>query len=73
MSSFLVTKWLYMPEKWHKLLLNAINMWVKCSFQVGEWFCTWEAALLQDCLPSLVEITACTLELGDVKIYILCL
>ena len=60
-----------MLEKWHKLFPNAINMWDKCSFQVGE--CTWEAALLQDCLSSLIEITACTLELAEVKIYILCM
>lgn len=55
-----------MPEQWHKLLPNARNMCDKCSY--GECFCTWEAALLQDCLSSLIGIIACTLELTDAKI-----
>lgn len=61
-----------MPEKWHNRLPKAVNIWDKYSFQVEEWFCTWSSLFSKSaCL--LTEITVCTLEAADVKIYILCM
>lgn len=77
MSSFICQSrraWLYMPDEWRKILPNALNMWVKWNFQVVQWFCTWEAALLQEDWPFLlIEFTDCTLELAGVNIFILCM